>query len=59
MARNALTSIENAYNDKINMLKEKLTNERKDRHVSSVAQRDVIRIIIVAIIEIGEGIKIR
>ena len=31
MTRNALTSIENAYNDRIQMLKEKLRQERAER----------------------------
>ena len=37
ITRNALASVENAYNDKISMLKEKLQNERKERHVAGVA----------------------
>ncbi|CAK82042.1 unnamed protein product (macronuclear) [Paramecium tetraurelia] len=41
ITRNALASVENAYNDKISMLKEKLQNERKERHVAGVAQKQV------------------
>ncbi|CAD8060160.1 unnamed protein product [Paramecium sonneborni] len=42
ITRNALASVENAYNDKITMLKEKLQNERKDRHVAGVAQKQIL-----------------
>ncbi|CAD8147292.1 unnamed protein product [Paramecium pentaurelia] len=42
ITRNALSSVENAYNDKITMLKEKLQNERKERHVAGVAQKQIL-----------------
>ncbi|CAD8152159.1 unnamed protein product [Paramecium pentaurelia] len=42
ITRNALASVENAYNDKITMLKEKLQNERKERHVAGVAQKQIL-----------------
>ncbi|CAD8143499.1 unnamed protein product [Paramecium octaurelia] len=42
ITRNALASVENAYNDKISMLKDKLQNERKERHVAGVAQKSIL-----------------
>ncbi|KAM3145376.1 hypothetical protein pb186bvf_002420 [Paramecium bursaria] len=60
IARNALTSIENAYNDKISMLREKLQNERKERQQSGVVQREVnIQLSYLVIIKIREGTQIR
>jgi hypothetical protein len=45
-ARFMLESIENSYKDKISILKEKLQQQRKSRHLAEVAHREVQQIII-------------
>ncbi|KAL4474119.1 hypothetical protein ABPG72_002844 [Tetrahymena utriculariae] len=40
-AKNRLISIENKYKDRIQMLKEALEKQRKDRHIEEIAQRQV------------------
>ena len=37
-----LQSLENAYNDRIQMMKEKLVQDKQERQVSEVAQREVL-----------------
>lgn len=39
-----LDSIENAYKDRITMLKDNLQDKRRERRVAAVAQREVITI---------------
>ena len=44
-ARFMLESIENSYKDKISILKDKLQQQRKSRHLAEVAHREVAHFI--------------